>query len=206
MADDGHGGKIDGKLKDSLPVIPDKVVEQLEKGRDVPLEAMVSPAAFEAHMEQQERRKQPVHAEDLVAVGPRDPRIAGRTSFDGETLPAVPSMRRVIPAPFQRPSISINHHGKRWQRMRADAVREGDMVVGIGKVGTIGLINKYRKRSEITGVTGDPLVDNIAVAVGFYVGIQCGEVWHRLETDEMLRVFCEEREGAEPDATRARLV
>lgn len=208
MASDGHGGKISGKLKDSLPVIPDKVVDAIQRGKDVPLEAMISPAAFDAHMTAQEQRKQPIHAEDLVPVSARDPRIAGRTTFDGSSLPAVPSTRRVIPAPFRRPRLEIGQHGRTWQRMRADLVRDGDTVVDVGLVEKIGLINKYQPREEITGQhTGNPEVDRQAVAVGYYVGIWAKSgTWHRFDVDYILRVHAEPREGAEPDNAKPRLV
>jgi hypothetical protein len=134
MADDGHGGKVPGKWKDSLPVIPDKVAEALDKGVDVPLEAMVSGPAQEMLEDRIAERNRPLRMENLIPVPKGDPRVAP-PALDGRTLPRVPQMRRVIPAPYQRPSATIRQdHGRSWQELAAREVAEGDIVTGIGRV------------------------------------------------------------------------
>jgi predicted transcriptional regulator len=42
-----------------------------------------------------------------------------------------------IPAPFQRPSIELSHHGKTWQEVPARLIQSGDIIAGFGKVGAI---------------------------------------------------------------------
>jgi hypothetical protein len=151
VADDGHGGKVPGKWKDSLPIIPDRAAELLDAGRDVPLEALVSDKALEGFAAHVAKQAEPVHAEDLIPVSRNDPRIAGPSFGNGSTLPNVPKMRRVIPAPFQRPSIHIDHHGKTWQRKLVTALKAGDIVPDVGRLAFDPFrVVRYRKRSELT--------------------------------------------------------
>lgn len=127
------GDKVPGKIKDRLPLIPDHVVDALNKGVDVPMEAFVSGPAMEHLQDRMAARNEPVHRENLIPVARNDPRIAPRT--DGITLPKVPSMRRVIPAPFQRPAAVMRQdHGRSWQMVRADQVAVDDIVTGVGKI------------------------------------------------------------------------
>jgi hypothetical protein len=160
MASDGHGGKISGKLKDALPTIPDKIVDAIEAGKDVPIEALVSPGALDAHMEAEARRSEPVHMEDLTAVAKGDPRIA--MNFDGESLPNAPATRRVIPAPFRRPRIELGHHGKSWQRLDACEVQPGDIVPDLGKITCSEAVTQYEPRHLFVPGGGD---DRVAVRV-----------------------------------------
>jgi hypothetical protein len=46
----------------------------------------------------------------------------------------VATKRGHIPKPFQRESISLDRHGKEWKHVRADLVKSGDIVEGIGQI------------------------------------------------------------------------
>jgi hypothetical protein len=202
MASDGHGGKIPGKVKDRLPVIPDKIVEKLDQGKDVSVEELVGTAALEAVDAQRRSHAAPVHAEDLVPVRKDDPRIAGATAFGTGSLPAVPSRRRVIPAPFARPRIAVDHHGKSWQRVRARDVSIGDLVVDLGQVTAWREEVRRVRRSEIVQDGARP--DDPLVAVGTDILLENAEGAElRLDEGTELRVFA--RTGAgEPDARALR--
>ena len=78
----------------------------------------------------------PVHAEDLRPISRAE--AARRTTFDGQHLPSMPARRRVIPAPFRRPSARGGGHGKTWQSVPAEQVAAGDMTELVGKVASAG--------------------------------------------------------------------
>jgi hypothetical protein len=196
VADDGHGGKVPGKWKDSLPVVPDRVAEHLDSGRDVPVEAMVSEKAMEQFEDHLKRQAEPVHAEDLIPVSRDDPRISGPSFGNGSTLPKVPQRRRVIPAPFRRPSIHIDHHGRTWQVRRADQAEPGDIVPDVGRVASAVSRVRYVPRSY---VVSESLLDgrdpDEQVAFGLEValtGIDGRE--HLFEPSQRIRVFTAARE------------
>ncbi len=85
----------------------------------------------------------PIHAEDLTPISGAE--AGRRRTFNGETLPSMPATRRVVPAPFRRPSIHIEHHGRSWQSCRAGDVEPGDAVPDIGLVVAV--------RTEVTRET-----------------------------------------------------
>jgi hypothetical protein len=102
-----------------------------------PVEAFMSDAALEQVAEQTAAAAAPVYAEDLVPISKAE--AARRTTFDGETLPKVPATRRVVPAPFRRPQVSLVSvegptHGRGWTTCPVDKITEGDMVVDVGRV------------------------------------------------------------------------
>jgi hypothetical protein len=127
----------------NMPIIPDKVVDKIRKGKSVPLEE-VSAAAAEYLGVERERRSAPVHAENLRPIsratakslveGSAGPAVESELGMHGRGLPNFPSTRRVIPAPFQRPSVTGGQHGMTWQTDVASRIAEGDMVMGIGRV------------------------------------------------------------------------
>ena len=120
----------------------------------------------------------PVHAEDLTPIS-RD-EAARRTTFDGQSLPAMPSTRRVIPAPFRRDRISgAEHHGKTWQSVRADQVRAGDIVPDLGLVASA---HERLRRETVAGVAGVP------TRVEFVL-TGAGGVVRALRPDAQVRVF-----------------
>jgi hypothetical protein len=202
VADDGHGGKVPGKWKDALPVVPDKVAEHLDAGHDVPLEAMVSEKAMEQFEDHVRRQAEPVHAEDLIPVARNDPRIQGPAPGNGSVLPKVPVRRRVIPAPFRRPSIHIDHHGKSWQVKHVESVQAGDIVPDVGRVAAAELRTRYVelhtvvKPTELHGrYPSTPVAAGIEVVL---TGIDGRE--HLFEPSQRIRVFtAEEHAGASAD-------
>jgi hypothetical protein len=118
--------------------IPDSLGRDVDKAREgklkgtLPVEAFMSEESIAQVADQSAVASAPVHAEDLRAISPAE--AATRSTFDGETLPGHPVPRRVIPAPFQRPRISIDHHGRSWATCDAADVKEGDVVVDIGRI------------------------------------------------------------------------
>lgn len=118
--------------------IPDSLGRDVDKAREgklkgtLPVEAFMSEEAVAQVAEQTAVASAPVHAEDMRAISPAE--AASRSTFNGETLPGHPVPRRVIPAPFQRPRIAIDHHGRDWTTCRAEKIEEGDMVVDVGRV------------------------------------------------------------------------
>jgi hypothetical protein len=201
VADDGHGGKVPGKWKDALPVVPDKVAEHLEQGRDVPLEAMVSEKAMEQFEDHVRRQAEPVHAEDLIPVSRDDPRIQGPAPGNGSVLPKVPVRRRVIPAPFRRPSIHIDHHGKSWQVKHAESVQAGDIVPDVGRVAKAGQRTRHAQLRELFaedydfGLHGRDPQQQVAVGLEVVLtGIDGRE--HLFEPSQRVRVFTAAEEPA----------
>jgi hypothetical protein len=97
-----------------------------------------------------------VRQEDLRPITAGE--AASRITFDGEHVPSVPRTARVLPAPFRRSRISIDHHGRQWQTCRADRVAPGDMVPDLGRVASAETVTV---RATVAGVPG--------VAVGMKV-------------------------------------
>jgi hypothetical protein len=165
---------------------------------------MVSDAAMEKFEDHVRQQAEPVHAEDLVPVSRDDPRIAGPGFGNGETLPKVPVRRRVIPAPFRRPSIHIDHHGKSWQVRLAEQVRPGDIVPGVGRVKTAETRTRYEPMSAVLrpeDLEFHELSPDKQVAIGVEIvltGIDgCVRIYG---SREQVRVFTR-REGAAAGAS-----
>jgi hypothetical protein len=145
-----------------LPDRPPEIIEISESlGRDVdrwregngpapPMEAFMSDESLEQVDRQTRAAGAPVHAEDLVPISAAE--AATRTTFDGETLPRLPTTRRVIPAPFRRPSINITHHGRQWMPCRAELVEVGDTVPDVGRVVHRELVNRYETIAGVPDV------------------------------------------------------
>lgn len=187
--DDFMGDRVPGKIKDSLPLIPDHVVSALEKGVDVPMEAFVSGPAREALEDRMRERNQPVHMENLVPVARNDPRI--QPVRDGHTLPKVPQMRRVIPPPFQRPAAVMRQdHGRSWQQLRADQVAVDDIVIGLGKIVAVADELDY---AVVRGLLGDSDAVNWASDVVVLSGM--GGDHKAFSPSAPLRVFAKDGTG-----------
>lgn len=122
-----------------------------------PIEAFMSDAALGQVEAQTAAAAAPLHAEDLVPITKEEG--ARRTRFNGETLPSLPATRRVLPPPFRRQRIDISHHGREWTTCPAEAVKEGDMVVDVGRVA---------KDAE-TEIVRDTIAGVQGVAVGMKV-------------------------------------
>jgi hypothetical protein len=144
---------------ENLPVIPDKVVDEIRKGRDVPLEA-ISPAAAEMAAERAAERARPVHMDSLRPISRAGANRLMTGSSDGHiqrgTLPRAPATRRVIPAPFRREVISLQVPGeprKTWQYVAATEVRKGDIVPDVGLVLRVETVTRYARAGEVVPVT-----------------------------------------------------
>jgi hypothetical protein len=85
----------------------------------------------------------------------------------------------VLPAPFRRQQISIEHHGRSWVSCRADQVAVGDTVPDIGRVTENRSVLRYAK------VAGVP-----DVAVGMKnILIGAGGVEQAFEPGDIVRAF-----------------
>lgn len=111
-----------------------------------PIEAFMSDDALQQAENATRAAAEPVHAEDLRPISRAE--AATRTTFDGEHLPGLPATRRVIPPPFRRDRIAVDHHGKTWQSIPADEVSAGDMTELVGKVV---LVQSVLRRDTISG-------------------------------------------------------
>ena len=136
------------EISDSLGRDVDKFREG--RGEAPPMEAFMSDASLEQAERQTAAAAAPVHAEDLVPISRAE--AARRTTFDGQTLPNMPTTRRVIPPPFRRPSISIAHHGRSWQPCRAEHVEVGDTVPDLGRVTSRQIVTRYETVAGIPDV------------------------------------------------------
>lgn len=175
--------------------IPDSLGRDVDKAREgkiapPPIEAFMSPAALE--QAEKAASTAPVHAEDLRPISHAE--AARRTTFDGEHMPGVPATRRVIPAPFRRDRIAIDHHGKTWQTVRADQVREGDIVPDLGLVTTADEMVLYLPRRDFLApeqyqhLTEDELDEPVAHGTGIRL-LGAGASVLMLRPDAQVRVF-----------------
>jgi hypothetical protein len=126
--------------------IPDSLGRDVDryregKGEAPPMDAFMSDESLAQVEAQTAAAATPVHAEDLVPISAGE--AAERTTIRGETLPRMPTTRRVIPAPFRRPSIRITHHGRAWQPCRAEDVEVGDTVPDLGLVTDRQIVTRY---------------------------------------------------------------
>jgi hypothetical protein len=64
----------------------------------------------------------------------------------------MPVHRPVIPAPFRRPRIAIDHHGRTWQPCKAEEVQLGDTVPDVGLVVARQIVNRYETIAGVPGV------------------------------------------------------
>ena len=117
--------------------------------QDLPIEAFMTDAAL-SELAARNKPAEAVHAENLTAISPAEARR--RQTFNGETLPDTPQVRRVIPAPFKRPSMTAGSHGKTWRHIRADKIRPDDIIPDIGLVTAVKEETVYSTRGEILGV------------------------------------------------------
>lgn len=137
--------------------------------------------------ERQKRAKEPVHLDGLkpMPAGMRK-NIAPSGVIPGgpDALSQTPSMRRAIPPPYQRPRISIDHHGKTWAYLQAHQVREGDIVVDFGKIARV---TPYLKHdTELNPETGR--FRRVATAEGILLANIAGES-RDCGAQDQLRVF-----------------
>lgn len=134
-----------------IPESLSRDIEKAEQGKIAPppIEAFLSDDAVQQIEAASAANTHPVHAETLRPITRGE--ASRRTTFNGETLPAMPAPRRVIPEPFRRPSIRAGGHGKTWQNVRAEQVKPGDIIPGIGRVTDA---HEVLRRETIAGVVG----------------------------------------------------
>lgn len=142
-----------------------------------PIENFLSDATLASVEEATRRAAEPVHAEDLCPISRAE--ASRRTTFDGEHLPGMPAVRRVVPAPFRRERVTGGRHGKTWQPVRADQVACGDMTELVGVVASA---EQVVRREDIAGVAD--------VAVGADVVLTgIGGVMVTVDAAASVRVF-----------------
>jgi hypothetical protein len=147
---------------ENLPTLPDKVVDQLRKGNDVPLEAVSETAAEMAEQAASERAR-PLHMEALQPITRQRARQIVSGSPDGKlqhgVMPRAPQSRRVIPRPFQRPSITLattpGVDRKEWRYVKAAEVQEGDIVPDAGLVLRVERAVRYADAEDMALVVRD---------------------------------------------------
>lgn len=133
-----------------------------------PVEHFMSDAALQSAEDATRAAAEPVHAGDLKPISAAE--AARRTTISGDTLPAMPATRRVIPAPFRRQRVTGGRHGKTWQSVPADEVVKGDMTECVGVVGDVASVIRRETVAGRAGVaTGTDVVltgiGGVAVAV-----------------------------------------
>lgn len=131
--------------------------------------------------ERTKQAKAPVHMAGLKPL-PDELRkaapAAGVIPGGPDALGMTPRMARTIPAPYQRPRIAVDHHGKTWGYAAADTVEPGDIVVDFGKVERS---TPYVQHELIAGVRAATVEGIILTNIA---GSQLD-----VKSDEQLRVF-----------------
>lgn len=143
--------------------------------------------------ERSKRAGEPLRMEGLKPLPPemmsqRTPR--GVIPGGAGALDMVPSMRKTIPAPFKRPRIDIDHHGKTWGYLRARDVAAGDIVVDFGKIERV---TPYVHHEPDFTSRGRPTV---ATREGIILTNIAGDGMD-VDSHEQLRVFRVHEEAAE---------
>lgn len=141
------------EISDALGRDVDKAKEGKLK-KELPIEAFMTDAAL-SELAARSKTDEPVHAENLTAISTAEARK--RQTFGGDTIPDHPQVRRVIPAPFQRPSITAGSHGKSWRYLKATQVEKDDIIPDIGLVTDVREETVYRTRAEVLGLTKEYL-------------------------------------------------
>jgi hypothetical protein len=137
------------EISDALGRDVDKAKEgKLKKA--LPIEAFMSQGALDELATRQKAKDTPVRADSLRAISPAE--AQRRRTFGGEGLPDLPQVRRVIPAPFQRPSATIaERHGKTWRTLFARQIVAGDTVPDVGVVSVVKSEVVHQPRGVVLG-------------------------------------------------------
>lgn len=149
--------------------IPDSLGRDVDRfragdGPAPPVEAFMSEAALE-EVARNTDAAATVREQDLVPITKAE--AARRVTFDGESLPRVPSARRVLPAPFRRERVDLTRHGRAWTTCRADQVTPGDVVPDVGRIESAETVRRFEPAGDegsgvavgmkilLTGVAGN---------------------------------------------------
>lgn len=154
-------------------------MEKAKQGKipNPPIEAFMSDNMVSEIEKTAALPSQPIHAETLRPITRGE--ANRRTTFNGETLPNMPAPRRVIPPPFQRPSVRGGSHGKTWRNVKADQVRTGDIIPDLGRVIDVREVLYRETIGEYQGVP---------TKIVWRLSGAGGEVWD-VHPDAPLRVF-----------------
>lgn len=181
--------------------IPDSLGRDVDKAKagnlknPLPVEAFMSDAALQQVAAQTQAAAQPVHAGQLRPISSAE--AAHRRTFNGDTLPDFPQSRRVIPAPFQRPSINGGRHGKSWQYVPASQIAKDDIVPDVGLVTDVREETVYATVGEVLGVEPGQLIapdttlaaeEKVAVGIAVVV-ISKGGTVRAFRQGDQVRVF-----------------
>jgi hypothetical protein len=158
------------------------VARDMEKAKEgkipaPPIEAFMSDDMASKIESASKLPTQPVHAETLRPITRGE--ANRRTTITGNTLPSMPAPRRVIPAPFQRPTVNGGTHGKSWQNVRAGQVAAGDI---IPEVGLVFSTHELLERETVAEVDGVPT--RVSIVVTSISGDR-----HKFAPEHQLRVF-----------------
>jgi len=181
---------------DNIPYMTDNMKRALDKGKDLPIEQLVSGKGLAQIEQARARRTRPIRADQLVPISKADAARRTMLTRDGE-LPLMPATRRVIPAPFQRPRIvvsAVGGHQKTWQSVRVDEVQEEDIITDLGRVVAI---REIIRRDDI-GTVKDVAIGVTVVLVG-----AGGKVAAFDDPYERIQVFRKEDHVGEQSAMEA---
>lgn len=181
---------------DNIPYMTDNMKRALDKGKDLPIEQLVSDTGMAQLEAVKARRAAPIRADQMVPISKAE--AARRTTLtrDG-ALPLMPATRRVLPAPFQRPRIvvsSVGGHRKTWQSVRVDEVQVEDIITDLGRVV---LIREIIRREDI-GAVRDVATGVTVVLVGAGGNLAAFDDPH-----ERIQVFRKEDHVGEQSAVEA---
>jgi hypothetical protein len=171
----------------NLPIIPDKVIDDVRKGKSVPLERF-SEAAADMRSANAAARRTPVHAESMVPIsrsaaqgliaGSAGPAVESELGISGRGMPMFPQTRRVIPAPFRRERINAERHGRTWHTCKAETLKPGDTVKGVG------LLDEVWKEIRYETIAG---VSKVAVGTDLIMRNAGGDL-HRCDVSDIVEV------------------
>jgi hypothetical protein len=159
--------------------IPDSLGRDVDrwkagKGEAPPIDAFMSDQSLEQVASQTAQVARAVPASSLTPI--TKAQADGLTRFDGETMPLIPRTQRVLPDPFRRPSIEINHHGRQWLPTAVENVAAGDTVPGVGLVVKAETVRRLQPvdgwggvvesmKVILTGKSGTPVVFDLGEQV-----------------------------------------
>jgi hypothetical protein len=142
----------------------------------LPIEAFMTDRALSELAKRNAPASEPVHAENLTAITAAEGRR--RQTFSGESLPGHPQVRRVVPAPFRRPSITAGSHGKSYRFLHADQIKVDDIIPDIGLVTAVKEEIVYSTRAEVLGLLpGRPAPGEVDTSLALLPGLDGKSVY-----------------------------
>lgn len=80
-------------------------------------------------------------------------------------VPAVGSVRRKVPAPFTRPTLTVGAARRVWQHVPVSHLRSGDTLPDLGLISAVA--EEFRA-PDPTGLTGQQIADQLRWVIIFY--------------------------------------